>query len=90
MSKALMSNDTRHDLLDVLDQLMKEHPSWRIGQIITNIAFLARQTETAAWDVENEEFIQAARQHLERTAERNEKLAQAKQDKSTARQKVAV
>ena len=90
MSKTTLSDDTRLDILAVLDQLMREHPSWRIGQLVANMAFLARQTETAAWDVENEEFVQAAKRHLQRIAEHKEAAAQAKQDLSKLRQKAAV
>jgi len=88
-----MSDDTRHDVLDVLDKMMQVHPTWRIGQLVANMAFLALQTETATWDAENEEFVQACRQHLQRTAEYNKVQAQAKQELQellAARQKAAV
>ena len=89
MSEETMSSDTRSDLLAVLEKLMREHPDWRIGQLVANIAFLARQTNSATWDVENEEFVQTARQHLQRMAERNQEIAQAKQEMAAARETVA-
>ena len=89
MNKETMSDDTRRDILDVLDNLMQEHPDWRVGQLVANIAFLARQTNSATWDVENEEFVQTARQHLQRMAERKKAVEQGMQELKTARQKVA-
>lgn len=88
MSRETMTEGTRGDLLNGLEELMQVHPDWRIGQLVANIAFLARQTDSATWDVENEEFVQAARQHLQRTAERREASTQAKQEIGSARQKV--
>lgn len=90
MSKETMSDDTRSDLLDVLEKLMQEHPDWRVGQLVANIAFLARQTDSATWDVENQEFIQTARQHLQRMAKLSQEVAQSQQEIVAARQKVAV
>ncbi len=69
MGKETMSDDTRREILAVLDDLMHEHPEWRIGQLVANMAFLARQTNSATWDVENVEFIQTSRQHLQRMAD---------------------
>ena len=82
----------RHEILEVLSQLMQEHPRWRIGQIVANIAFLARESESATWDVEDAEFVQAAQQHLRRVVARREDAVQAKrelQETRAGRQKVA-
>ena len=89
MNNETMSDETRRALVSILDQLMQAHPEWRIGQLVANIAFLAHQTNTATWDVENEEFIQTARQHLQRMAERGQAAAAAKQEIAATRQKVA-
>ena len=86
-------NGERQEVLDVLGQLMQEHPNWRIGQLVANVAFLARQSESAAWDVEDAEFVQTAKQHLQRAAERRDDSAQAKRELQktiASRQKAAV
>ena len=88
MSKETMSDDTRRDILDVLEKLMQEHPEWRVGQLVANVAFLARQTNSATWDVENEEFVQTARQHLQRMTERRKASEQGMQELKALRQKV--
>ena len=90
MSQQTMSDDTRHAVLDVLDQLMQEHPDWRVGQLVANIAFLARQTNSATWDVENEEFVQTSRQHLQRIAERKKATEPEMQERKQLPQKAAV
>lgn len=89
MSSEKMSDMTRRELLEVLDALMTEHPDWRIGQLVANISFLACQTNSATWDVENEQFLQAARQHLQRMAERRKASANLKELTEATRQKVA-
>jgi hypothetical protein len=38
----------------------------RLGQLITNLSYLARGlSNEAVWDVEDQELLTAARQHLE-------------------------
>ncbi len=91
MNREMLSGE-HQEVLDVLGRLMQEHSNWRIGQIVANIAFLARQTESATWDVEDAEFVQTAKQHLQRAEERHEDTARTKrevQETMTARQKVA-
>jgi len=89
VSSEKMSDVTRRELLEVLEALMTEHPDWRIGQLVANIAFLACQTNSAIWDVENEQFLQAARQHLQRMAERSKAKAETKELTEAMRRKVA-
>lgn len=87
MEDETLTGGERSELLNTLDELMREHPGWRIGQLVSNIAFLARQSDTAAWDVENEEFLQVAREHLQRIAERRATVQV--QETPAMRQKVA-
>ena len=91
MTREMLSGE-HQEVLEVLGQLIQEHPSWHIGQLVANIAFLARQSESATRDAEDAEFIQTAKQHLQRTAERREDAARAKrelQEAMASRQKVA-
>lgn len=61
-----MTNETRRELLRVLDELSAQCPDVRLGQLITNLATLAKgPTVEAIWDAEDEELLQAARRQLE-------------------------
>ena len=53
------------ELLAILSELRRWHPEWRIGQLVGNVSYWARGAKTGAvWDVEDEEFIAAARAHI--------------------------
>jgi hypothetical protein len=61
-----MTNETRRELLRVLDELSAQCPDVRFGQLLANLATLAKgPTVEAIWDAEDEELLQAARQQLE-------------------------
>jgi hypothetical protein len=60
-----MNQTLRLRIVEALEETSKLHPDMRFGQLVTNIAYWARgATETALWDVEDEEFLQAALSHL--------------------------
>jgi hypothetical protein len=60
-----MIDPLRKDVLRVLAELSEACPEYRFGQMIANLAMLARgDTEGAIWDMENEELLAAARKHL--------------------------
>ena len=57
--------DTTHQILEALDQLHKAHPSWRFGQLVANVSLFAKGlVKSAVWDVEDQEFLKAAQEHL--------------------------
>jgi hypothetical protein len=57
---------TREDLLQVLGVLSDENPELRLGQLVTNLATLARGAQVEAiWDCEDEEFLAAANRLVE-------------------------
>lgn len=59
----------RRLLLELLMELSEAAPEQRFGQLVLNLATLARgATVEAAWDVEDDELIGAARRLLERFA----------------------
>jgi len=61
-----MTNETRRELLRVLDELSAQCPDVRLGQLLANLATLAKgPTVEAIWDAEDEELLQAARRQLE-------------------------
>lgn len=57
-----MNNQTRSDLLTTISQLSERYPDWRLAQLVANVAGWA---DREIWDVEDEQLLQAARQHLE-------------------------
>ena len=60
-----MMNPTRRELLKLIEELSATCPEYRFGQLVLNLAFLAREDgDRQAWDVEDPEFIEAARKHL--------------------------
>lgn len=53
---------TRDELLTALGQLSRLRPSWRLGQLMANLAATAgRMEEGGVWDLEDEEALAAAR-----------------------------
>lgn len=66
LKDAAMTAEKRLELLDILKELSDGYPDWRFGQMVTNLATLARGPEVESiWDAEDAEFIDAARQLLE-------------------------
>ncbi len=60
-----MTDVMRRELLRVLDELSAQCPDVRFGQLIANLATLAKgPTVEAIWDAEDEELLQAAREQL--------------------------
>ncbi len=61
-----MTGSTRKDVLQVLEELSEACPEYRFGQMIANLAMLAKgDAEGAVWDLEDAELLAAARKHLE-------------------------
>lgn len=60
-----LTMSTDEELLGALMEMRKRYPEWRIGQLVANVALLARGAAVESiWDVTDEEFIAAAKQHL--------------------------
>lgn len=60
-----MTPSVRDELLRVLSKFGDHAPDMRFGQLIANLAFLARSSGgTDVWEVEDEELLAAAREHL--------------------------
>jgi hypothetical protein len=61
-----MTTQVRQDVLRILAELSECCPEVRFGRLIANLSYLAKgPTNEALWDVEDEEFLAAARKHLE-------------------------
>jgi hypothetical protein len=56
------------DVLEILAELRQRYPDWRLGQLVANVAGWADQN---VWDIEDEQFLAAAREHLRSVAERS-------------------
>ncbi len=66
-----MTDSVRHDVLQALGELSVEFPEWRLGQMIANLAVVARGATTEAiWDVEDEELLAAIQSQLEKRRSR--------------------
>ncbi|HEX6987431.1 MAG TPA: hypothetical protein VF170_18780 [Planctomycetaceae bacterium] len=71
-----MENPTRGELLRLLAELSDEAPDLRFGQLVANLATLAREAEVEAiWDAEDPELISAAERLLSRYRQRKAGVA---------------
>ncbi len=60
-----MIDPTRQELLRLIEELSAACPEYRFGQLVLNLAFLAREDgDSRAWQLEDAEFVEAARKHL--------------------------
>jgi hypothetical protein len=70
-----MNRAMRDELLRVLSLLGEHAPDLRFGQLIVNLAFLARSSGPSdVWDVEDEEMLEVARSHLQDLERRSDAL----------------
>jgi hypothetical protein len=71
-----MIDSARKEVLGVLQELSQACPEYRFGQMIANLAMLARgDAEGAVWEIEDEELLVAARKHLADWNERHVSVA---------------
>ena len=60
-----MIDPTRRELLQLLEELSAACPEYRLGQLVLNLAFMAREDgDRLAWQIEDAEFVESARKHL--------------------------
>jgi hypothetical protein len=60
-----MIDSTRQELIRLIEELSVACPEYRFGQLVLNLAFLAREDgDSLAWRIEDAEFVEAARKHL--------------------------
>jgi len=68
-----MNRAVRDELLRVLSEYSDHAPELRLGQLIANLAFLARSSGPSdVYDVEDDELLEAARSHLQDFERRND------------------
>ena len=64
-----MNKCDRTELLDTLAELQRRYPEWRLGQLISNVAGWADQN---IWDIEDDQLLAAAKEHLQALAQRKQ------------------
>ena len=71
-----MTDPVRQELLTVLTELSSACPEMRFGQLIANLATLARGLSAEdLWDAEDDELLAAAKKQLEYFVEHHATLA---------------
>jgi hypothetical protein len=66
-----MIDPTRREILHLLERLSELAPDVRFGQLIANLSYLAiGPTNEAIWDMEDEQLLEAIRQHISDLSQR--------------------
>ena len=61
----MTDNELKQEILSVLSELVEHCPDVRFGQLIANLACIARgPTPEAVWDMEDDELLVATKSHL--------------------------
>ena len=64
-----MIDEERDELLEALTELRRALPSMRLGQLIANMATVARGAKSGSvWEVEDDELLAAIRWQLDRVS----------------------
>jgi hypothetical protein len=69
----MMTSD-RGEVFQLLAELARRYPEWRLGQLVSNVAGWA---DVDVWDVEDAQLVSAARLHLEAIARREKEIQHA-------------
>jgi hypothetical protein len=71
-----MISPVREQILQLLPCLSEAAPDVRFGQLIANLSYLAlRPTNEAVWDMEDQQLLEAMRQHLVQLSERHAEVS---------------
>jgi hypothetical protein len=66
----------KYEVLLALKEVSEAFPEWRFGQMIANLAVVARgAVPEAVWDMEDEELLKAARWQLEQRKSQSSSVA---------------
>ncbi|CAN5524503.1 hypothetical protein BH11PLA2_BH11PLA2_22040 [soil metagenome] len=58
-----MTTEIKTEAIEALIELSQRYPHWRLGQLLANVAGWA---DRSVWDLEDDEFLEAARRHLDK------------------------
>ncbi len=71
-----MIDEMRREVLRSLGRLSELTPDVRFGQLIANLSYLAvGPTNEAIWDMEDEQLLEAIRQHTADLSQRQSSVA---------------
>jgi hypothetical protein len=71
-----MMSHERKEVLRLLEKVSELAPEVRFGQLIANLSYLAiGPTNEAIWDMEDEQLVEALRQHLADLSKRQTNVA---------------
>ena len=71
-----MTTPNRAELLRLLAELSAEAPELRFGQLVANVATLARGAQVEAiWDAEDDELVAAAQRLLQHYRQRSTEVS---------------
>lgn len=57
-------------VLEHIEKIWREHPDWRLGQLLSNLAMWA---DESVWDIEEDTLVREIEEHLRnRTAQKVE------------------
>ena len=58
---------TRQEIFKALAEMSERYSEWRFGQMVANVSFWAKgPTTQAIWDVEDQQFLETLKKHLEK------------------------
>ncbi len=62
----MTNGELKQEILRALSELVEHCPDIRFGQLVANLAVIARgPTPEAVWDMEDDELLAATKSHLE-------------------------
>jgi hypothetical protein len=64
-----MNGANHTELFEVLAELRRRYPDWRLGQLIVNVVGWADQD---VWNIEDDQLLAAAEEHLKTLSSRNQ------------------
>ena len=68
--------ELKREILRSLSDLVEHTPDVRFGQLIANLAVIARgPTPEAVWDMEDDELLEAIKSHIEDYERRHAEVA---------------
>ncbi len=71
-----MITPVRHEILRLLERLSELTPDVRFGQLIANLSYFAiAPTNEAIWDMEDDQLLEAIRQHIATLSQRESSVA---------------
>ena len=54
------------DVLARVEELWRQYPEWRLGQLLCNVAAWADPTPESVWVVEDDEVVAQIEEHLQK------------------------